>query len=213
MLTPIRTAAPAVVPVSLDEAKAHLRVTASGEDDLIASLVDAAVSHIDGWNGVLGRCLINQDWRASYCDWPACGTIELPFPNVSAVTVKYSDADNSEQTVSSSQYQLLECPIGSCVIFNQTFTWPNLYPYREDRVRVDLTAGYGTAAENVPQALRQAILLHVSKDYWSAKQNPFLSQVRVEGVSERRYIVSDVSMNTISRSIDALIGPFRRVRM
>jgi uncharacterized phiE125 gp8 family phage protein len=68
---PIRTVAPASTPVSLSEAKAHLRVTSSAEDAVIQMYLDAAVSYLDGWAGVLGRCMVTQTWAQTFSDFPS----------------------------------------------------------------------------------------------------------------------------------------------
>lgn len=51
--------------VTLEQAKAHLRVDGDDEDAQIGLMIDAATSHLDGYNGTLGRCLVSQDFRAS----------------------------------------------------------------------------------------------------------------------------------------------------
>lgn len=47
-LSPVRTAAPAELPITLAEAKAHCRVDYTDDDAFITSLIGAAVSHLDG---------------------------------------------------------------------------------------------------------------------------------------------------------------------
>lgn len=64
----IRVTAPTVPVIDLDEAKAHLRVLHDDDDLLIQGLIDAAVSWMDGWDGVLGRCIMPQTWRMEKCD-------------------------------------------------------------------------------------------------------------------------------------------------
>ena len=61
MLPPVRTVVPSVDDPLLTtaEAKAHCRVDTSDDDTLIASLVKAATAHLDGWSGILGRCLVS----------------------------------------------------------------------------------------------------------------------------------------------------------
>ena len=64
----IRVTPPTVPVVTLQDMKEHLRVLHDDEDMLIQSLTDAAVSWMDGWDGVLGRCIMPQTWRISPAD-------------------------------------------------------------------------------------------------------------------------------------------------
>lgn len=61
----IRVTPPTGAIVSLPEVKAHLRVDHAHEDALIQAYMDAATSWIDGFDGVLGRCVMEQTWRAT----------------------------------------------------------------------------------------------------------------------------------------------------
>ena len=61
----IRVTPPTAEIVSLDDAKAHLRVDHDHEDALIQVYLDAATSWVDGFDGVLGRCVLEQTWRAT----------------------------------------------------------------------------------------------------------------------------------------------------
>lgn len=83
-MIPRRVTPPVGAVVDLAEMKAHLRVLNDDEDGLISSLIAAAESHLDGWRGVLGRCILPQQWAV---DYPEAGCWRLPFPDVTSVTV------------------------------------------------------------------------------------------------------------------------------
>lgn len=192
MIRPVQTVAPAELPVTLAEAKAHLRVDHDTEDDLISTLLQAAVDHLDGHGGVLGRCLINQTWRVDFWTWQPA--FRLPFPDVSSVSsVVYSDVDNAEQTVSAGLYELIEDAQGGLVKMLDDFTEPTLYDDRSDPVRITFVAGYGADADDVPSAIKAAILLMVG--HWF----------------KNREAVADFSPNVLPMAVDALITPYRRV--
>lgn len=77
-MTPVLITAPTSQPVTLAEAKAHCRVDGTDDDALLAGLIAAAVGHMDGWTGVLGRCIMPQTWRVS----ASAGDVVLPMPDV-----------------------------------------------------------------------------------------------------------------------------------
>lgn len=193
-LRPVLVTAPPVLVVSLDEAKASLRVDGTEEDQLIEQLIKAAITHFDGYTGILGRCLVNQTWLAPYDKWPGNGDIRLPFPDVSAVSLVYSDDDDEEQTLASSSYELLEDARGSLIRFRSAFARPSLYDDRTDAIRVSLTAGYGAAAGDVPEAIRLAIRMLVG--HWFNKR---------EAVGE--------AMSEVPLSVAALSDPYRHGRI
>jgi uncharacterized phiE125 gp8 family phage protein len=192
MLAPVRTAAPAATPVSLTEAKAHCRVEGSDSDAVLTGLIAAATDHLDGWSGIVGRCLVNQDWRVSFCAWPASRIIRLPFPDVSAATVKYFDEANDEQTVASGQVAILHDERGSFVRLADGFARPRLYADRDDAVQVTFTAGYGAKESAVPAPIRAAILLMVSHLF------------------HNREAVSDSALTELPFGVDRMIEPYRR---
>lgn len=165
-MKPVRTVAPELTPVSLIEAKAHLRVDFDDDDALIAALVDAATAHLDGHTGILGRALVDQTWRQDFYDWPGDRVLRLPLAPVSSVaSVKYFNASNVETTVTASgNYALFEDASGPYIKFTSDFAAPDLYDERDDRIRVTFVAGYGDPAE-VPAAIRAALLLIVGDLY------------------------------------------------
>src|SRR5690606_25200369 len=82
-----RVTAPAQPLVSRDALKAHLRVRHDDENDLIDGLGAAAMAHIDGPRGVLGRCIQPQGWMAEFQPGEWCGYWVLPVSGVTGVTV------------------------------------------------------------------------------------------------------------------------------
>lgn len=83
-MPPVRVTPPAAPVVPLDDLKAHLRVDHADDDALIAAYEAAAVSYLDGWRGIMGRCILSQQWAVTYGE---AGTYRLPLPDVLEVTV------------------------------------------------------------------------------------------------------------------------------
>lgn len=194
--------------VSVDEAKAHLRVDFEDDDDLIEGMVAAATGALDGPDGILNRALSEQVLRATLegfpyehhrAAWPSFSHHHLrdhprglalrcePIRAVSAVT--YIAADGSEQTVDPATYQLtadgrLRLAYGQC--------WPSPRAC-DDPVTVTYSAGY----DALPKPLRAAILLMVG-DLYENRDAQVISDTRVTAVS--------------NVTVDRLIGPFKNLR-
>ena len=91
----VRITAPTGPVVPLDELKAYLRVDGSHEDALIAALEKAAVAKLDGYRGILGRCILPQTWEVSF---DKAGKFPMPLTDI--VEVVAVDADDFPVTFS-----------------------------------------------------------------------------------------------------------------
>jgi len=193
MFAPIRTVAPDEQPVSRSQAKAQLQIdgTNTDWDDLLDAYIEAATAHLDGWSGILGRCLVTQTWTQSFECFER--EFDLPFPDVQTVTVEYRDTSGTWQTFDAANYALQQEVGGSCVELLTTAAIPATSWVREDRVRITMVVGYGAAAA-VPKPLCQAILLTVG--HWFANRET----VNVGN------IVSELPFGAT-----ALVAPYRRV--
>lgn len=145
--------------VSLADIKAH--VVAEGftdDDDRLEGYVSAATAMFDAaGNGYLGRALVTQRWSLVSGGFPASGRVVLPVPTVQqVVSVTYYDADNAEQTLTASSYRLTVNGEFAHVDLVSGQSWPATYN-RSDAVTILYDAGYGDAASDVPQVIRQAI--------------------------------------------------------
>lgn len=158
--------APAAEPISLEEAKLHLREDGSDQDDLIEMLITAVRQQIDGKDGFLNRALITQTWDL-YLDQFPCGSgeIKIPLAPLQSVTyVKYYDTDGVEQTVSSSDYTVDIVSNSGWVVPNSSTPWPT--PQTGiNKVRVRFIAGYGSSGDDVPATIRAWMLLNIGALY------------------------------------------------
>lgn len=89
-MNPVRVTPPTERLVDLQDMRAYLRVDGTHEDPLIEYLQDAAVAHLDGWRGILGRCILPQEWQVSY---DRAGCHRLPFPDVTEISAVDAEGD------------------------------------------------------------------------------------------------------------------------
>lgn len=181
---------PAIEPISLSEAKAQLRVEAPDEDQLIQSLISAARQHLDGRAGLLGRALITQTWDLGLDGFPSL--IEVPLPPLQSVmSITYVDSGGESHGLPESEYQVDAGSEPARVMAASGRSWPSTRT-QLNAVTVRFVAGYGDNPADVPQPLRQAILLLTTHWY------------------EQRGIVSiKDSVHPIGTTFDALITNYR----
>ena len=150
---------PAEEPVTLQEARTHLRLE-SGEDEYISNLIVAARRHSESFQG---RAYITQTWDVYMNAFPR-GCIKVPLPPLQEIVfVKYMDSAEVLQTLDPSDYAV-DCysePGLICPAYGKS--WPATYP-EINAVQIRFVAGYGTAAD-VPQEVKHAILLKVADLY------------------------------------------------
>lgn len=192
-------AAPAVEPISLQEAKDHLRsiVESEGiEDSLIEALISAAREHVDGRDGILGRQLITATWDLTLDEFPACDWIPLPLAPVQSIaSITYLDADGVSQTFSASNYALsADKNVSPRVDLAYNASWPGTRNVR-DAVTVRFVAGYGNGQASIPYRIRAAMLLLVSHLY-----------------NNREAVVVGANAVELPMGVDTLLAPYTRIR-
>lgn len=151
--------APATEPVTLAEAKVHLRC-GDGEDALLGVLIQAAREHAEHQ---IGRALITQTWERVIDAFPAA-EIELGMPPVSSVAqITYTDTAGTEQTMSAADYSLDADTAPGWVLPAVNTEWPDTLD-TASAVRVRFVCGYG-AASAVPAAIKSWMLLRIGTLY------------------------------------------------
>lgn len=189
MHAPVLVTPPASAPVTLPEAKLHLRIEGDDEDTLITALIDAAVAHIDGWSGILGRAIVEQTWRQDF-DGFGC-PMRLPLhPVIDIVSITARNDQGQITTIADSNYLLRTDAQGDYVHWDADYSYSDTL-HDSAAVSVTFNAGY----ETVPAAIKAAILLMVGNWY--------------------RYRSADVETGvaTLPMGATALLAPYRRLNV
>jgi len=150
---------PVLEPMTVTDAKAHLKVEDDEEDALIEALVAAARSHAER---ITGRQLITAVWTLKLDRFP-CGEIEIPVaPLLTVVSVKYRDPDDVLTVWPTTEY-VVDAPAGPYATTGRVYlAHKKEYPTtacRPDAVEIEFTAGYGADPTTIPLEIRQALLL------------------------------------------------------
>lgn len=151
--------APGSEPITLDEAKAYLRVDDSTEDTLISALITAARRKFE--NDTL-HYLLPQTWELYLNrDEITIEPISINKSDITAISsVKYYDSSNTQQTLSTSDYQTAIQGKPSSI---QIITMPTIYDRLEAMV-IRFTLGYANAGA-VPEDIKLAIKLLLATWY------------------------------------------------
>ena len=166
---------PAEEPVSLIEAKLHLRVEFDEDDTLIASLISAARQAAET---LTGRQFTTARWKLVLDGFPRGAIALAKCPVQSVVAVNYQDMNSMVQTMPASTYTVdAACEPGRITpVFGQI--WPVCLP-QIGVVRVTFDAGYGAAAQ-VPEGIKSWIKLRVGSLYAHREEMAVLSRGRID---------------------------------
>lgn len=210
--------APTAAVVTLAEVKEQLRIDDSdlSEDRLLDAILTASVNQLDAASGGwLGRALREQTWELRLDRFPA-DEITLPFPPFLAITsFKYDDTAGTERTLAvTTGYRLFsEGTMGRAVLRPlYSASWPIA---RSDlqSVRIRYTCGYavaaGAVADQMPQPIKQAVLLMVKELYSLGERNLMLGTETIDGVGSWQYVVSENAAKVIRAASENLLSAYR----
>lgn len=186
---------PAAEPVTLSDAKAFLRVGHDAEDGLILQLIASARQRVEAETG---RTLITRTWREVLDRWDepgriaACGRqfrLAMP-PLVSVISVTTFAADDVASVWDAAAY-FVDTASDPGRIAARSGGFPG--PGRAIAgIEVVFEAGYGETPEDVPDALREAVLRLTADAYLNR-----------DGQAER----------PLPLAVHSLLAPFKRVRL
>jgi uncharacterized phiE125 gp8 family phage protein len=190
MLKPVLLVRPSQALISLNEAKAACRVDHDDDDALIAGYAEAAVSHLDGYAGILGRALLTQTWLQAF-DGFSC--LRLALCPVQSAALEYVDAAGDVTEYPPEFYALREDALSPYLEPVYGGAWPAARG-QADAVRVTYVCGWPSPGD-VPEAIRQAAKLLTAQFY---ENREAASAMGSGGFAELPF------------GVKALIAPFRR---
>jgi uncharacterized phiE125 gp8 family phage protein len=153
----IPIAGPAVEPVTTAELQSVLRLDDDTEDAFLGTLITAARRHVEDLSG---RRLIQQSWRLTLDGWPPGRVVTIPLAPVLRIErVRLFDAQGQPLDLAAALYRLdrLDPP---SVRIDPAAAGP---AQAHDGIAIDIVAGYGATAADVPPPLVQAIRLLVAR--------------------------------------------------
>lgn len=187
----VQSVAPTVEPLTIEEAKLHLRVDAEDENTAIAALIQSAREYVENFTG---RQLITATYQWSLDAF--VGVLYLPKPPLQSVTtVAYTDGDGNGQTVSSANYQVDTASQPGRVVPSYSKTWPTTRN-ELNAVVVTYKAGYGDTALNVPEQYKTAMKLLIG--HW---------------FENREAIITGMAAKETPLAADAVLSPFRMAQI
>jgi uncharacterized phiE125 gp8 family phage protein len=150
-----QTSPPATSPVTLAEAKRHLRLEdTTEEDDQIQGFLDAAVKLIEDTYWLQ---LITATWTLKLDALP--DVIFAPRGPLQSATIQYVDGAGATQTLSPSNYTVDSSSHPGRILPAYGYCWPSTRCHI-NAVTVAMVNGFGDSGVDVPQPIKQAILIY-----------------------------------------------------
>ncbi len=197
--------APAVEPVSLAEAKSHLRIgtTETDDDTYITPLIVAARRFAESY---CTRSLVQQTFDVKLDCFPRSGLIDVPRPPLVSVTsITYTDVAGVLQTIAAADYQVDSASEPGRIFPAATKWWPGVRGGDLNPITIRCVAGYPVGSpqdaiglrENIPAEIKSAMLMLIGHLY------------------EHREMVSDqiraISEQEVPMGTRWLLSPYRTV--
>lgn len=182
-----RISGPLVEPVTISEAKSHLRIDQDFTDDdlYLQSLISAARHYVET---VTDRTLVKSQWQLKLDMFPSWD-IELPRPPIMVgnITVTYVPSDGVYTPVSFTNFRTDMDATPAVIRPQWNGTWPTCRGAENDVV-ITYWAGYGDTPADVPPPARHSILMLLAG--WYANR-----EAVVQG-----------GMNPVPMAVDVMLG-------
>lgn len=167
-------------PITLEDAKAFLRVSFDDDNELIEALISAARASAEMFTG---RALVDQTWDYFVDEFPEESFIRLPrAPLLEVLSVNYGGAGN-ESVLSAAGYIVDNASAPARVALVSGGSWPTVTDIANG-VRIRFRAGYvdndqSPASGEIPPDIIAAIKLTIGSLY-ANREDVIVGQTAVE---------------------------------
>lgn len=150
-------------PISLAEAKSHLRVDTTDEDSDILAIIRAARVYCENFQN---RTYITRTRELWLDAWPDKDRIDIPRPPLQSVTsVKYYGTDNTEYTMPPADYFVDTKNEPGRLVLTYGKSWPTTTLRPANGILITFAAGYGADGTFVPEDVKRAMRLLIGHWY------------------------------------------------
>lgn len=160
---------PAFEPVTLDEAKAHVKQDLDTDDALITTLIQVARERAEY---LTGRAFMKQTWEEVLERFPPERVIQLPrWPLLSVEHVKYFDDEGQELTLATTEYYVDATNEPGRIGLQKEKYWPTDSLQAGEGVVIRYIAGETAEDEEeaqqaaIPRGIKQLVLFLVDHFY------------------------------------------------
>ena len=180
---------PSAEPITLAEAKVHLRADGTDEDEYITSLIVAAR---EGAEHLTGRALMPQTLELALDNF--CDVVKIPMPPLVSITsVKYLDEAGDLQTMAAGDYLLDDYSEPARIKPAYGTAWPATRK-QPNAVLIRYEAGYANAAA-VPQQIKNWMLFQIGTMY--ANRESVVTGISVAVVPEVDRLLDKTRLRTV----------------
>jgi len=152
-----------VYPITADEVRQYARIDGSFEDAFITGLIQAVTPAAEKF---LNRAFLEQTLTIHFDTWPDTDAIEIPRPPLISVSGVYTvDEEGTETEYGSSYYYVETQREPGRLVLKYGVTAPTNTERYRGGYKIVAKAGYGTAATDVPQAIRTGLTAWVARAY------------------------------------------------
>ena len=159
-----QTVPPAIEPLTVLEAKNHLRVDVSEDDALIGILISASREACEAF---IHGYLITQQFELSLYQFPNdASPIKIPAePFVSVQSMTYTDWLNAVHTMVAGTDFLVDPTEPPSLVLPPNSQWPGSSLWPVAPIKVEITVGFGSSEVSVPYLYRAGMLMTIAHWY------------------------------------------------
>lgn len=160
---------PAVEPITLDEALVQCHANQGVEDEWFYETIKAVRLDAEMF---VRRAFIEQTLRVTFDKFPSIPILLPRPPLISVESVSLYDIYNVETVIDISNLYVdtFNCP--GRISINSGYSLPSVSLRELNSIVIQYKAGYGTTPDDVPNNLKQAMLLHLGFLYESRSGEP-----------------------------------------